>query len=94
MQREIIGPLSEQEKRSSVSQIVQGTASLIFKKTLLNLRSETNVQIKVPMHDAVLFQHDEKFNAETVAQIFSSTMTDHFEGKIQGKASISEFFEN
>ncbi|QXI03744.1 DNA polymerase I [Pseudomonas tensinigenes] len=94
MQREIIGPLSEQEKRSSVSQIVQGTASLIFKKTLLNLRSETNVQIKVPMHDAVLFQHDEKFNAETVAQIFSSTMTEHFEGKIQGKASISEFFEN
>lgn len=92
MRREVIGPLSEQEKRSSVSQIVQGTASLIFKKSLLNLRNEANIQIKVPMHDAVLFQHDEKFNADTVAQIFSSTMTEHFDGKIQGKASTGDFF--
>lgn len=92
MKRDRIGPLTEQEKRSAVSQLVQGTASLIFKKALLNLRSEPRIEIKVPMHDAVLFQHPNNFDANIVAKIFSETMTDHFHGKIIGKASHSDFF--
>ncbi|WP_391559691.1 DNA polymerase [Robertmurraya sp.] len=93
MKRDRTGPLTEQEKRSAVSQLVQGTASLIFKKALLNLRSESRIEIKVPMHDAVLFQHRNDFDTKIVSKIFSDTMTEHFQGAIIGKASLSDFFE-
>ena len=92
MKRDNSGQLTEQEKRSAVSQVVQGTASLIFKKSLLNLRNESRIEIKVPMHDAVLFQHPNGFDANIVAQLFSETMTKHFNGEIIGKASLSNFF--
>lgn len=92
MKRDGVGPLTEKEKRSAVSQVVQGTASLIFKKSLLRLRDEARIKIKVPMHDAVLFQHDEKFDPGIVAAIFASVMTEHFRGEITGKASLGNFF--
>ncbi|MGY1447074.1 DNA polymerase [Pseudomonas chlororaphis] len=92
MKREKTGPLTEQEKRSAVSQLVQGTASLIFKKTLLKLKTVPDIEIKIPMHDAVLFQHSNNFDPSIVTKIFSDTMTEHFLGKIVGKASCSDFF--
>lgn len=83
--------LSEKEKRSAVSQVVQGTASLIFKKALLKLSSMADVELKIPMHDAVLFQHSEKFDANEVANMFAGVVTEHFEGKICGKAAVANF---
>lgn len=86
--------LSEKEKRSAVSQVVQGTASLIFKKALLRLRSMQEVELKVPMHDAVLFQHPKAFDPTTVANLFAEVMTEHFNGEIVGKASVASFLQD
>ena len=84
--------LTEKEKRSAVSQVVQGTASLIFKKALLRLSLLSHVELKVPMHDAVLFQHPADFDPQEVAALFANAMTEHFGGKINGKASVTDFF--
>lgn len=86
--------LTPKEKRSAVSQVVQGTASLIFKKALLKLSDLNNIALKVPMHDAVLFQHPTDYDPQEVASIFSDAMTEHFSGKIKGKASIENFFQD
>lgn len=90
--RESEGPLSEKEKRAGVSQVVQGTASLIFKKALLLIRDEDEVRILVPMHDAVLIEHPPEYSANKIAEIFSQAMTEHFEHKIIGKASLDSFY--
>jgi len=51
------GELTNKERRWSISQVVQGTASLIFKEALLNLSKEFGRDsILLPMHDAVLMQ--------------------------------------
>jgi len=84
--------LTEKEKRSAVSQVVQGTASLIFKKALLKLSLVGDIELKVPMHDAVLFQHSPKYNPQEVAELFTDVVTEHFGGVIKGKASVTEFF--
>lgn len=84
--------LTEKEKRSAVSQVVQGTASLIFKKALLQLSLLTQVELKIPMHDAVLFQHPDDFDPQEVANLFANVMTEHFGAKIIGKASVADFF--
>jgi len=86
--------LTEKERRSAVSQVVQGTASLIFKKALLQLSFLPHIELKLPMHDAVLFQHPTDFHPQEVANLFANVMTEHFEGKITGKASVEEFFKN
>ena len=89
--REETGDLSDKEKRSSVSQVVQGTASLIFKKMLLELSKLDSVQLKVPMHDAVLIQHPITFDPTMVINLFIRVMTEHFQGSIAGKASLANF---
>lgn len=86
--------LSDKEKRSAVSQIVQGTASLIFKKALLRLGFLRDVELKVPMHDAVLFQHHAGFDPQAVARLFADVMTEHFQNKIVGKASVTGFLQD
>lgn len=94
LHREQEGDLTDKEKRSAVSQVVQGTASLIFKKALLELRSEAHVQLKVPMHDAALFQHPQGFNTIAIVKMFSHVMSAHFGNLIKGKASLARFFPN
>jgi hypothetical protein len=89
--REGTGELSDKEKRSSVSQVVQGTASLIFKKMLLELSKLDSVQLKVPMHDAVLIQHPAAFDPTIVINLVAKVMTEHFQGAIAGKASLAKF---
>lgn len=91
--RRIDTPLSDKEKRSAVSQVVQGTASLIFKKALLQLSFMEEVELKIPMHDAVLFQHSDGFDPNTVAELFANVVTQHFDKKITGKASVADFFQ-
>lgn len=83
--------LTEKEKRSAVSQVVQGTASLIFKKALLKLSLLAGIELKIPMHDAVLFQHPDNFDPQEVANLFADVMTEHFGGKIKGKASVVDY---
>jgi DNA polymerase I len=89
--RDLSGKLTEKEKRSAVSQVVQGTASLIFKKALLELQKEPHIQLKLPMHDAVLFQHPIGFDTNVVVEIFSRVMSTHFKDTITGKASLAQF---
>jgi hypothetical protein len=53
------GPLTPKEQRWALNQIVQGTASLIFKTALIELATEFGAEnIVLPMHDAVLMQYD------------------------------------
>lgn len=87
------GALSGKEQRSAVSQVVQGTASMIFKKALLEVKNIPDVTVVLPMHDALLFEHR---NAETpvaVVSTFEKVMTEVLAGRIVGKASIGEFAE-
>ncbi|MGO4721500.1 DNA polymerase, partial [Stenotrophomonas sp. 2MCAF14_2] len=87
-------PLSEKEKRSAVSQVVQGTASLIFKKALIKMSLDKRVALKIPMHDAVLFEHSPEFNPSEIVNLFSGVMAEHFDGAIQGKAEIAAYVQN
>ena len=91
LNRDRTGDLSEKEKRSAVSQVVQGTASLIFKKALVRLSAMKEVKLKVPMHDAVLFQHSREFDPQAVVELFANVMSEHFDQRIKGKASLSKF---
>jgi DNA polymerase I-like protein with 3'-5' exonuclease and polymerase domains len=53
------GSLAAKEIRWAMSQVVQGTASLIFKEAVIGLRHALGIDsILLPMHDAVLLQFD------------------------------------
>lgn len=56
--REYVGTnkLKNREKRWLLSQKIQGTASLILKKALIDLNASKEIEFLIPMHDAVLFQ--------------------------------------
>lgn len=85
------GQLTAKEQRSAVSQVVQGTASLIFKKALIELSHIADVKIKLPMHDAVLFEHHSTDTPAKVVEIFENVMTKELSGNIIGKASVGQF---
>ncbi|AZB55467.1 DNA polymerase I [Cereibacter sphaeroides] len=83
---------TKKEKLSAISQIVQGEGSLIFKKALLRISNMQDAGILLPMHDAVLFQHQNATTPVEVVIEFAETMTQHFGGDIKGKASVESFF--
>lgn len=85
------GQLSGKERRSAVSQVVQGTASLIFKKALLNVGDLDDVVIVLPMHDALLFEYRLPDTPAKVVGAFESVMTEQLDGRVNGKASIGQF---
>jgi DNA polymerase I len=85
------GPLTGKEQRSAVSQVVQGTASLIFKRALLAAASIEDVRVVLPMHDALLFEHTRAETPTSVVKSFEHVMTEVLGGRVAGKASISEF---
>ncbi|MCW8061229.1 DNA polymerase [Agrobacterium tumefaciens] len=85
------GQLSAKEQRSAVSQIVQGTASLIFKRALLEIDHIADVKITLPMHDALLFEHHSADTPAKVVEIFEDVMTKELNGVVAGKASIGQF---
>lgn len=91
LRRDGAGPLTEKERRSCVSQIVQGTASLIFKKSLIALDKMGGFRILIPMHDAALVEHRSNQDPKILIDIFSKEMISHFSGKIPGKASLEQF---
>ena len=86
--------LTNKEKRSVVSHVVQGTGSYIFKSALMELSKQEEVEILIPMHDALLIQHPEAWNNQIAVDIFKDKMTSILENKITGKASIEKFFED
>jgi len=73
------------------SQVVQGTASLIFKKALLEVGKVEDVTIVLPMHDALLFEHHLVETPGKVVEIFEAVMTAALDNRITGKASVGEF---
>lgn len=85
------GQLTRKEQRSAISQVVQGTASLIFKRALLAIASIDDVSVVLPMHDAVLFEHELAETPAKVVSAFETVMTDVLEARVTGKASISDF---
>ncbi len=87
------GQLSSKEQRSAVSQVVQGTASLIFKRALLEVDALDDVRVVLPMHDALLFEHKLPETPAAVVEAFEHVMTEVLGGTVSGKASISEFAE-
>ena len=88
------GQLTGKEQRSAVSQVVQGTASLIFKRALLATSSIEDMRVVLPMHDALLFEHKLAETPATVVETFESIMTEVLCGRVVGKASISDFAES
>ncbi|MDO9405239.1 MAG: DNA polymerase [Polaromonas sp.] len=90
--RETVGPLSFKESRSCVSQVVQGTASLIFKKMLLALSAEKDVRLLIPMHDAIFFQAPQNYKVSRIKQIFEKEFTSHFGGDVHAQATIGQFY--
>lgn len=86
------GELSDKEKRTAVNHVIQGSATYIFKKALLEISKLDGVQMLIPMHDAVLFQHLDAINPDTVVNIFEEIMTSVLDGKVNGKASIESFY--
>lgn len=85
------GQLTGREQRSAVSQVVQGTASLIFKRALLAVAAMDDVRVVLPMHDALLFEHSLAETPKRVVGIFQDIMTDVLGARVTGKASISDF---
>ena len=88
------GSLTGKEQRSAVSQVVQGTASLIFKKALLEVGKLDDVTIILPMHDALLFEHKSADTPRKVVAAFENAMTTTLAGSVTGKASIGTFASN
>ena len=70
------GALSNKEKRWVPNQIIQGTASYIFKKSLLELNKRSaKVNFLIPMHDAILVEvssEDENEIKALINHIFNS----------------------
>lgn len=87
------GQLTSKERRSAVSQVVQGTASLIFKRALLAVACISDVRIVLPMYDALLFEHSLAITPTQVVEAFERVMTDVLKSQVTGKASISDFYE-
>lgn len=85
------GKLSPKECRSTVSQVVQGTASLIFKRALLKVGDIDDVTIVLPMHDALLFEFSIPETPAKVVNAFEMVMTEQLHGRVKGKASIGQF---
>ncbi len=88
------GQLNGKEQRSAVSQIVQGTASLIFKRALLAASAIEDMRVVLPMHDALVFEHKLAETPAMVVETFESIMTEVLGGRVAGKASISDFAES
>lgn len=94
LNRQQVGELSNKEKRTAVNHVIQGSATYIFKKALLELNKLDDVQVLIPMHDAAFFQHSDKFDPKQAVIIFEETMTDILARKVKGKASLEQFFQS
>ncbi len=86
-----IGFVTNKEKRSCISQLVQGTASLIFKKALIKLCEERCVDLLIPMHDAVFVQYPIGYDIGKIQAIFEEVFTSHFGRTIGVRTTVGSF---
>lgn len=93
LNRTLTGDLTQSEKRSAANHVIQGTGSFIFKSALLKLSKIADVQVLIPMHDAVLFQHKNTFDPKDAINIFEQTMSKILGHEVNGKASEELFFQ-
>lgn len=85
--------ITPKEARSCISQVIQGTGSLIFKNCIISLSEFTEVDILIPMHDALLVQHPKEFDPTIIVNLFIKVMQKTLgTEKMIPKASISQFF--
>ena len=86
-------PFSKKERRSMISQSVQGSGSLIFKKALLGLAKVPDFRLVLPMHDAILFEYEDDNTPLLVIENMTTAMSAALNFGVEGKASIADFFE-
>jgi DNA polymerase I len=71
------GRITSKERRWVPNQIIQGTASFILKKSLIELKRQIGeVQLLIPMHDAILLEVKEEMNDKVksvVQALFNGT---------------------
>ena len=66
------GDLETKEQRWAVSQVVQGTGSLILKKLIIMLtRTLPEAFVLLPMHDALLMEIPEDRSTEVINELLS-----------------------
>jgi hypothetical protein len=85
------GELTSKERRSCISQVVQGTGSLIFNKSVLALHKKLRIVPLIPMHDAVLFETSDMKLCERAIATMEATFDEHFGGIVKGRAELSAF---
>jgi len=87
---------TKKERLSAISQVVQGEGSLIFKKALIAVYGLEDIELLLPMHDALLFQSAASTNFDAITNVidvFARVIGDHFDNAIEGKASAELFAE-
>ena len=88
------GQILDKEKRWIPNQIIQGTASYIFKKSLLELsKRKKELRFLIPMHDAILLEvpsEKETEAKESIQRIFNNEFQKVCPG-IQTSISFEEF---
>jgi len=90
------GKCTDQEKRWIPNQIIQGTASYIFKTSILELYKnvkDIGVNLLIPMHDAILLEVPTK-EIDKVKNLVTNIFSDYFSKvcpKIIPRISFDEF---
>lgn len=87
------GKGKQSEKRFVLSQLIQGTASFILKKAILDTMEDKEIEFLIPMHDAVLFQVPSNKLKEKMAFI-EKCFVDNFIKvcpKIEGSVDFNDF---
>lgn len=93
--RKSIGSLDDEERRWCVSQVVQGTASLVFKRALLRVQARLGdgVRLVLPVHDAALYAISSGEGTaieEAIIEEFVQAARDYLP-RGEASASIQEF---
>lgn len=88
-------PLSNNEKRWSINQTIQGTASYILKCAILDMDKTfgKDVEFLLPMHDAILIQAKSDFivsQSRNIQQSMITTFSKILDG-VPAKVAIDEF---
>lgn len=93
--RVVQGKLNPREHRWAINQLIQGTASLIFKHAIKELAKEFGASaIILPMHDAVLMQYPRREDVSNIStsveQIMISSFT-RFAPGVQPRITVGAF---
>jgi len=87
------GKGKQSEKRFVLSQLIQGSASFILKKAILDTMEDKEIEFLIPMHDAVLFQVPSNKLKEKMTFIEKCFVDNYIKvcPKIEGSVDFIEF---